>query len=104
MDIYENQVNKLLKSMDELNISNEDKINYLKIYSKILLEKKSEVENNFILGTFISSMGLGSLLNISNIYISSLLFTTGIILSLYKAKKLNEEITIKDIKEYKRSR
>lgn len=104
MDIYEKEVNKLLKDMDELNISNEDKIIYLKLYSKMLMDKQAEVENNFILGTFISSIGLGSILNISNIYISSLLFTIGVILSLYKAKKLNEEITIKNIKEYKRSR
>ena len=35
MDIYEKEVNKLLKSMDELNINNDDKIIYLKLYSKI---------------------------------------------------------------------
>ena len=44
MDIYEKEVNKLLKDMDELNISNEDKIIYLKLYSKMLMDKQAEVE------------------------------------------------------------
>ncbi len=103
MDIYERRVDDLLNELDKVNISNEEKIKYLKIYTKILIEKKAEIENNFILGTLISSIGLGTMIN-TNIYISSILFGSGIIISLYKAKKINEKITINDIKEYKRSR
>lgn len=109
MEIYERQIDRLIKDMDDLNISNEDKINYLKLYSIFLKEKQSEIENNFILGTFISSMGLGTMMNLSNPYLSALLFGSGIILSLYKAKEFNNEITLNDLekindKQYKRSR
>ena len=104
MDIYERQIDKLIKNMDDLNISNEEKITYLKTYSLYLKEKQDEVENNFILGTFISSIGLGTMINISNPYVSILLFGSGIMLSLYKAKELNDDITLNDLKEYKRSR
>ena len=104
MEIYERQIDKLIKNMDDLNISNEEKISYLKTYSLYLKEKQVEIENNFILGTFISSIGLGTMINISNPYLSTLLFGSGIILSLYKAKELNDDITLNDLKEYKRSR
>lgn len=104
MDIYERQIDKIIKDMDKQNISNEDKITYLKNYSLYLKEKQGEVENNFILGTFISSIGLGTMINISNPYLSALLFGSGIILSLYKAKELNKEIPLDNLKEYKRSR
>ncbi|MBE6159654.1 MAG: hypothetical protein E7157_01245 [Lactobacillales bacterium] len=104
MDIYDKKIDNLIKNMDDLNISDADKIKYLKLYSKILKEKQSEIENNFIIGTFISSLGLGTMLDISNIYLSILLFGTGIAISLYKAKEFDNDITLKDLNEYKRSR
>lgn len=104
MDIYDKKIDRLISDMDELNISTEDKINYLKLYSKVLKEKQSEIENNFIMGTFISSIGLGTMIDISNVYLSLLLFGSGIALSLYKAKQINNDITLEDLNEYKRSR
>lgn len=102
MEIYEEKIDKLLKDMEDLNISNEDKIKYLKLYSMFLKEKHSEIENNFILGTFISSIGLGTMIDSSNIYLSAILITSGILLSLYKAKELNKDITLEDLKQYKK--
>lgn len=104
MDIYEKQINNFIEKIDKLEISNEEKINYLKIYSKVLNKRKDEIENNFIMGTFISSLGLGTMLNISNTYFSVVLIGSGIILSLYKAGKLNKNINIEEVKQYKRSR
>lgn len=85
MKEIEKTIDEIVDYMNEENISKEDQINILKKYTKFIYDSKESIENNFIIGTFMSSFGLGFMLNtidINNVYISSLLIISGLIISI----------------------
>lgn len=80
----DNEINNLLKIIENKN--REEQIKYLKAFSNLVIENHEKIENSFIVGTFISGVGLGLLLS-SDIYLSVGVIGTGVIISLTSKNK-----------------
>ena len=96
MNNFNNEIDNFIIDMKDKKISKEKQIEYLKIYSKVLNEQREKIDNNFILGTFISGVGIGNLF--TSPYISTGAIALGITISIVGYAKNYPDVTLDDIK------
>ena len=100
MNNFNYEIDYFINSMKDKKISKEKQLEYLKIYSKLLNNQREKIDNSFILGTFISGIGIGSIFD--NPYLSIGMISTGVIISIAGYAKNYPDITIDDIKIMKK--
>lgn len=96
MNNFNDEIDYFVDKLENENISNLKKLKYLKLYSKLLNEQREKIDNDFILGTFISGVGVGNIF--TSPYFSAGMITIGIAISIIGYAANYPDITLDDIK------
>lgn len=96
MNNFDNEIDDFINDMDKLKISKKNQIEYLKTYSKMLNHQREKIDNNFIIGTFISGVGVGNLF--TSPYLSTGVIALGITIGIVGYAKNYPDIKFDDVK------
>ena len=96
MNNFNDEIDYFINKMNDKNITKDKQIKYLELYSKMLNEQREKIDNSFLLGTFISGLGVGNVF--SSPYLSIGIISTGVVISIIGYAKNYPDITLDDIK------